>query len=193
MKINNYNDTINTGVDTMLNLVEAEEKYLDEYKEAYLLSMEKVKEGKIKKHDMMFDNPDEVDIIQKIKDNRDQSKLPAHYVPSYDYFAVDGDKFIGVIHIRVRLTEKLLVYGGHIGYAVNPKYWNMGYGKQILKLGLEKFRKLIEDDKILITCDDDNIGSSKIIEANGGILENVVENQDAGETFMTRRYWINYK
>ena len=81
-------------------------------------------------------------------------------------------------------------YGGHIGYAVNPKYWNMGYGKEILRLGLEQFKYLIEEDKILITCDDDNTGSSKIIEANGGVLENKVENEDDGEKFLTRRYWI---
>ena len=66
----------------------------------------------------------------------------------------------------------------------------MGYGKEILKLGLEQYKDLIEDDRILVTCDDDNIGSSKIIEANGGELENVIPNEDNGEKFLTRRYWI---
>ena len=60
----------------------------------------------------------------------------------------------------------------------------------MLELGLEKAKRLIEEDRILVTCDDDNIGSYKIIEANGGILENKVENEDAGEKFLTRRYWI---
>ena len=175
----------------MLRLIDAEEKYLDGYREAYLLSVEKLKEGKIKKHNLMFKNLDEVNIIQNFKDNRDQSKLPSNSVPSYDFFAVDGDKFIGVIHIRTKLTERLLTYGGHIGYAVNPKYWNMGYGKQMLKLGLEKYSDIIQDNKILITCDDDNIGSYKIIEFNGGQLENKVENEVKGERFLTRRYWIN--
>ena len=41
-----------------------------------------------------------------------------------------------------------------------------------------------------LTCDDDNIGSSKIIESNGGKLENKVENKDCDEVFLTRRYWI---
>ena len=66
----------------------------------------------------------------------------------------------------------------------------MGYGKEILKLGLEQYKNIIEDDNILITCDDDNIGSSKIIEANGGVLENKIPNEDQGEYFLTRRYWI---
>lgn len=178
------------GSVVMLKLIEADEKYLDQYKEAYLLSVKKVEEGLIKKHDMMFLNPDQEDIIRHFKDSRDVSKLPDYYVPSYDYFAVEDDKLIGIIHIRVRLTENLLRYGGHIGYAINPKYWNMGYGKKLLQLGIEKYGHLIEEDKILITCDDDNIGSSKIIEFNGGILDNKIENEDCGEKFLTRRYWI---
>ena len=124
-------------------------------------------------------------------DNRDQSKLPAHFVPSYDYFAVDDDKLIGIVHIRIRLTEMLIRFGGHIGYAVNPTYWGKGYGTKILKLVLETYKDLIEEDRILITCDDDNVGSYKIIEANGGVLENKVENEADGEIFLTRRYWID--
>lgn len=175
----------------MLKIIEANDKYLDQYKEAYIESLKQIELGSIKKHDMMFLNPEDNDIVQHFKDSRDQSKLPSYYVPSYDYFVVDDDKFIGVIHIRIRLTENLLKYGGHIGYAVNPKYWKMGYGKKLLQLGLEEYKNLIEDEKILITCDDDNVGSYRIIEANGGVLENKVENEDAGEKFLTRRYWIN--
>ena len=68
----------------------------------------------------------------------------------------------------------------------------MGYGKRILELALKQHKNLIEEDKILITCDDDNVGSYKIIEANGGKLENKVEDgDDCGERFITRRYWIN--
>lgn len=174
----------------MLQLIDAEEKYLEQYKEAYQEMLKQIELGNMKRHDSIFMNPDEKNVIQVFQDNRDQSKLPSNYVPSFDYFAVDDDKLVGVIHIRIRLTNDLLKYGGHIGYGVNPKYWNMGYGKKILELALEKYQDLIEEDKILITCDDDNIGSYKIIESNGGILENKVENEDAGEKFLTRRYWI---
>ena len=174
----------------MLKLIEADKKYLNQYKEAYLESLNQIELGTMKKHNLMFMNPDEIDIIQRIKDNRDKTKLKSTYVPSYDYFAIDNDKFIGVIHIRISLTPALMNYGGHIGYGVNPKYWHQGYGTQILKLGLEKYKNLIKEDNILITCDDDNVGSYKIIESNGGILENKVENEDCGEKFLTRRYWI---
>ena len=175
----------------MLKLIDADKKYLDQYKEAYIESLKQIELRNMKKHNLMFMNPDEKDIIQTFMDNRDQSKLPSHYVPSYDYFATDGDKLVGVVHIRVRLTDNLLKYGGHIGYGVNPKYWKMGYGKKILELALKQYSNLIEEDKILITCDDDNIGSYKIIEANGGVLENKIENEDSNEKFLTRRYWIS--
>ena len=148
----------------MIKLVEAEKIYLKEYQEAYEISLEKLEQGLMKKHNLMFVNINDVDIVQKFKDNRDKNKLPEGYVPSYDYFAVDEDKFIGVVHIRIRLTDNLLKYGGHIGYAVNPKYWKMGYGKQILKLALQQHKDLIEENKI--------------------------ENEDCGEKFLTRRYWI---
>jgi len=62
--------------------------------------------------------------------------------------------------------------------------------KTSIKTSITQYKDLIEEDKILITCADDNIGSYKIIEANGGQLENKVENEDCGEKFLTRRYWI---
>ena len=174
----------------MIKLIDANEKYLKEYKIAYEKSVEKVKQGVIKKHDLMFVNIDEVDIIQKCKDNRIREKLPKGYVPSYDYFFVDDDKFIGILHIRIELTTSLLKFGGNIGYGINPTYWHKGYGTKILELGLEKARELGLSNKVLITCNDDNIGSYKIIEKNGGVLENKIEHEIDNEIYLIRRYWI---
>lgn len=177
----------------MIKLIDAEEKYLDEYRKAYILTLKKVKEGLVKKHNLMFVNLNEVDIVQENMNQRDISKLKPGYVIAYNYFVVDKEKFIGVINIRTELTPRLLNYGGHIGYAVNPRYWKQGYGTKILELGLLRAKELGIKDKVLITCDDDNIGSYKIIEKNGGILENKIENEDMGEKFLTRRYWIKLK
>jgi len=44
---------------------------------------------------------------------------------------------------------------------------------------------------ILITCDDDNTGSWKIIEKNGGILDNKINDPRDGK--LVRRYWIEVK
>jgi predicted acetyltransferase len=45
--------------------------------------------------------------------------------------------------------------------------------------------------RILVTCDDDNIGSIRTIEKNGGILENVVDGPDLDKPI--RRYWIEQR
>lgn len=174
----------------MIKLIDAEEKYIQEYREAYIKSLEAIDKGLMKKHDLMFENPDEIDVIQKFRDTRDRNKLKPGYVPSYDYFLVENDKFLGVISIRIELTSSLLKYGGNIGYGINPTYWQKGYGTLLLKLGLEKAKELKLKNKVLVTCDDDNVGSYKIIEKNGGTLENKIENEDKGEVFLTRRYWI---
>ncbi|MBP5408005.1 MAG: GNAT family N-acetyltransferase [Bacilli bacterium] len=174
----------------MLRLIEPTEKYIEGYKEAYDLSRKLIDEGKIMHHDSIFTDPYKYNIVQKFKDNLDLNKLPLGYVPAYHFILVDEDKFIGEIHIRTYLTEKLLQYAGHIGYGINPKYWNQGYGKAMLRMALEQYKDLIEDDNILITCDDDNIASSRIIEANGGVLENKVVNIVEGKEVFTRRYWI---
>lgn len=175
----------------MLKLIPFDNKYIDQYKEAYLLTLKEVELGHIHKHDMMFLNPDEVDVVKNAKDSLDETKLKPGYVKAHKFMAIDDDKLIGIISIREHLTDKLLKFAGHIGYAINPKYWKMGYGKEMLRLALDEHKDLVKEAKILITCDDNNIGSYKIIESNGGILENKVENEDCGEKFLTRRYWIN--
>ena len=177
----------------MLKLIDAEEKYLKGYQEAYLLSLDKVKSGEMNERNLIFNNLNEVDIIQKSLNHRDITKLKPNRVLSYDYFAVDEDKFIGAIHIRVELNANLYKIGGHIGYGVNPKYWRLGYGTEILRLGLIKAKDIIKDNDVLITCDDNNIGSARIIEKNGGILENKITNQDEYGEVITRRYWIKLR
>ena len=177
----------------MLKLIEASPEYLPQYKEAYLLSQAKIASGEMNARNQIFNDPDEVDVIQKIKDARDARKLKPNRVLSYDYFAVDEGRFIGIIHIRTELTAALLRLGGHIGYGINPKYWRQGYGTELLRLGLLKAKELIEDDEVLVTCDDDNIGSAKVIENSGGALENKIPNRDERGETLTRRYWIKIR
>jgi predicted acetyltransferase len=43
--------------------------------------------------------------------------------------------------------------------------------------------------RVLLTCDETNLGSRKVIEKNGGQLENSVEVE--GQSVLKMRYWIN--
>jgi predicted acetyltransferase len=128
--------------------------------------------------------------IQRLLDQANPAKLRPGYVPASEYWLIDGDEWVGRLSLRHELNEFLLKIGGHIGYEIRPSKRRRGYGKEILRLGLEKTRQL-GLRRALVTCDEDNIGSKKIIEANGGQLENVVEVE--GEPARKLRYWIDIK
>ena len=97
----------------------------------------------------------------------------------------EDNKLVGMINIRHTLNEYLYNYGGHIGYSVRKIERRKGYAKEMLKIALEECRKL-EMKKVLLTCDADNIVSTKTIKSCGGIFENEVPTEEG----LTRRYWI---
>ena len=80
---------------------------------------------------------------------------------------------------------------GHIGYVVVPEFRRQGYATAILRQSLQIAHDKWGPHRILVTCDDDNIGSIRTIEKNGGILENVVDGPDLGKPI--RRYWIELR
>ena len=109
-------------------------------------------------------------------------------VPSDVYWLVDEKTFIGEAGVRYTLNDWLLLIGGHVGYGIRPAYQRQGYGKLILKLALDILRaRGIE--KALVTCYDHNVGSARIIEANGGVLANLIDDPRGGGK--SRRYWID--
>ena len=103
------------------------------------------------------------------------------------YWLIDKGEVVGRVHIRHTLNNFLFNYGGHIGYYIKPSKRKMGYGKKILELALVKAKKM-GISRVLLTCDDNNIGSQKVIESCGGILENIV--QENKDKLLKRRYWI---
>ena len=132
-------------------------------------------------------SPNFSDFVKKLRGQARGKYLSPGYVPCTTYWLVDGKKFVGWLNSRHYLNERLLAIGGHIGYAIRPSQRRQGYGKLILKLALIKARDL-GIKKALVSCDDDNIGSRKIIETNGGVFENKVRTETGR---IKRRYWID--
>lgn len=123
-----------------------------------------------------------------LADSRAGVNLPERLVPSTFLVAdVDG-QIVGRVSIRHRLNEFLRVEGGHIGYCVLPDFRRRGYATEILRQALIVARS-IGIDRVLVTCDDDNAASIKVIEANGGKLDSVQPATDL--TSAHRRYWID--
>jgi len=131
-------------------------------------------------------SPDWAGVAQCYRDWASGINLPAGYVPCLTLAAVVGGEFVGRTSIRLGLNDFLATRGGHIGYAVVPQHRRRGYATEILRQSLA----LIAShgvSPVLVTCDDANVGSAKVIERNGGVLESVVD--DVGEG-RYRRYWI---
>lgn len=99
---------------------------------------------------------------------------------------VDG-VMVGRTSIRHELNDFLREIGGHIGYAVLPEHRRLGYATEILRQSL-RIARTIGIDEAIVTCDDDNPGSYKTIEANGGRLQDVVTVE--GRPVPLRRYRI---
>ncbi|WP_242901231.1 GNAT family N-acetyltransferase [Actinomadura terrae] len=100
----------------------------------------------------------------------EETPRPNGFVPATTLWWVEGPEFLGGIAIRHRLTPWLLDVGGHIGYDVRPSARRRGHAESMLRAALPVAAGL-GVDPALITCDEDNPGSRRVIEKNGGVLE----------------------
>lgn len=107
--------------------------------------------------------------------------LPEEYVPQTLYWLFVEDKPVGMAKLRHYLNESLREKGGHAAYAIRKSKRGQGYGKLVLRELIKKVEEK-EIDELLLTCDDDNLASRRVIEANGGKLEKIKD----GECY----YWI---
>ncbi len=125
--------------------------------------------------------------IISVKKNSKKETVKEGFVPASTYLALRtiDNKLVGMIDIRHELNNYLFNLGGHIGYSVRKSERRKGYAKEMLRLGLQKCIDL-KMNKVLITCEKNNIASAKTILANGGVLENEIQAPDR----ITQRYWI---
>jgi len=110
-------------------------------------------------------------------------------VPATLFVLADMDGYLyGAVSFRHELNSYLEDFGGHIGYGIRKSEQGKGYGTLQLKLMID----LLKDQDynyVLVTCDEDNIRSKKVIEHNGGRLEGKIYKHDA----YVLRYYIDIK
>lgn len=103
---------------------------------------------------------------------REDAPRPEGFVPTTTRWWLSGGEYLGRVSIRHRLTAELLEVGGHIGYDVRPSARRRGHATAMLAAALPVANAL-GIDPVLVTCDEDNVGSRKVIEANHGVLEDL--------------------
>lgn len=133
---------------------------------------------------LRYDDFDEwLELVLSIE--KDRLKNDFHASTFFSVRKSDG-KIIGSIQLRHFLTPELEEHGGHIGYGIRPSERRKGYGKQQLSLVLDAARDL-KIPKVMITCDKDNIPSSRTALSCGGVLtcENVYNGVEQ------QIYWVD--
>jgi predicted acetyltransferase len=104
-------------------------------------------------------------------------------VPVTTLWYTDGATYLGTVIVRHQLTPELTRRGGHIGYHVSPRHRRQGHATAMLAAALAYCCDTLGLARALITCDEQNTASRRVIEGNGGILENTLD----GEC----RYWVD--
>ncbi len=174
---------MNKGEYTMIKLVKLDYCYkeqLFDMMDEWTTTGERIVPYSIRKNDYK-------DFDTYMKGFTSEEQGDSGHVPATTLFCLDVERdiFVGAVNIRHYLNEALLLNGGHIGDGIRPSERRKGYATKMIGLALEECRKL-GNDKVLMVCDKNNIGSAKSIMNNGGILENEIEIDGITE----QRYWI---
>ncbi|HEY7722411.1 MAG TPA: GNAT family N-acetyltransferase [Pedococcus sp.] len=111
-----------------------------------------------------------------------ETPRPAGHVPSTTMWWAEGDEYLGRIQLRQHLNEFLTEVGGHVGYDVPPEHRRQGHATAMLRALLPLAAKGFGLDRVLVTCDEDNVASRKVIEACGGVFED--------QRGVKLRYWV---
>ncbi len=126
--------------------------------------------------------------ICNLRKNEKTCHAAESQVPSHTYMAIrkDDNELVGIIDLRHHINHPILgTWGGHSGYSVRPSERGKGYAKEMLCLNLIN-AKQFGIDRLLVTCNTENIASKKTIISNGGIYESTIDVEDE----KIERYWI---
>ena len=119
---------------------------------------------------------------------RGEHLLPGHVASTF-LFGFLGPRIVGRVSIRHTLSAFHERIGGHIGYTVVPEFRRKGIATEMLRQAIVIARDEFGLPRVLVTCDEDNVGSIRTIEKNGGVFEGLIA--DPGMARPKRRYWID--
>ena len=119
--------------------------------------------------------------ITRLLGERAEIQRSVGLVPQTTLWWVDGKQMLGRLAIQHQLTPALESAGGHIGYAVRPTARRQGHATAMLAAAIPHAASF-GITQALVTCDESNIASRRVIEANAGRYIN--------NTGDKRRYWV---
>ncbi|GEM45224.1 GNAT family N-acetyltransferase [Deinococcus cellulosilyticus] len=159
-----------------------------EYKDEFLNFLEDIQqEGLLKHLDLSWMGEHFEAYLQSVEDEQNPETVRPGRVPMTLFWMVDQGQVVGSISFRHELNDFLKEFGGHIGYEVARNHRGKGYGTLALQKVLEHARAR-GYERVMLTCDDSNLASSRVMEKNGGVLDRVYTVDH--HPVPIRRYWI---
>lgn len=159
------------------------EKEIQSYKEEFLQTSKEI-EGS----SYLTSFATAAEWLENLRLHESWETVPPERIPGLEFLLVreKDQRILGMSNLRLGLNEYLTNFGGHIGYSIRPNERRKHYGIRLLQLTLDK-AKDAGLEKVLITCKDTNTASARIIEHNGGVLEDKREDEKGR---LMRRYWV---
>lgn len=129
------------------------------------------------------------DYVDRLALNRRGLALPPGFSPSSTYGAFIDGQLAGRVVVRHELDDAALLYTGHLGFVVRPRYRGRGLGSALCRHGLASLAKQ-GVQHALITCNETNAASRATIVSCGGVSDEeqpiVVYQRD----IRIMRFWV---
>lgn len=132
--------------------------------------------------------PEEWIALCRLRKHADTCRQSGTEVPSHMFLALreTDNRIVGIIDLRHHIHHPILgTWGGHCGYTVRPSERGKGYAAMMLRLNMEKAGEM-GIEKMLVTCNEKNLKSEKVILKCGGVYESTI----AVDNSRIKRYWI---
>ena len=105
------------------------------------------------------------------------------WLPVYVFEMRVGGQKAGGLNLRIGNIHNIVMYGGHIGYQVEPEYRGKHYAERACRLILP-LAKAHGLNPIWITCNPDNIPSRRTCERLGAKLVEIVSLPEDNDMYL---------
>lgn len=131
-----------------------------------------------KDFDYLTDGEIDLRISKKAEPNQEKGYVPAYI---YNIVLYGKEEPIGVIDLRVG-NNRNTYYGGNIGYAIDKQHRGNGYAAKACRV-IKQVALAHGMQKIIITCNPDNIASRKTCDILGAVLVEIVDLPPGNEMY----------
>ena len=115
--------------------------------------------------------------------------LPEGWPPITMYICIESEIILGAIRVRHGTNDYIEDVIGHIGYETSPK----ARGNGVATAMLNWVKDNVMEGDVIVTCDENNIASKRVIEKCGGHYLNFFYSKEESRTVYRYKLESKYK